>query len=279
MVFPQWYGLGLKLSDSSSHSRRSNSKSPCMLAHGRPATASNDIPQSATIYNSFSTTTCTYVDTFDIVHELLDCIYGCAKHPDKICDLTLFVSRMTKYRNFPSIVSLRSHSEIHNNNKSFSMMSQSQSIGWVKQKPGDNCQTTRIVTKCFVHVLGPPGTYSTSLITMIGSTFYNGYNVWSLMQSKLPTRSYCKNFTPLSGLHNNRFLNTSPLAWVLLANPMICRKTWQLLTTPCIHWPYPSTWIPLERKRTWPSTPLPTFLLLSKETKSYVAILMVVLSS
>ena len=48
-----------------------------------------------------------------------------------------------------SIVLLRSHFEIHNNNKPFSSMSQSQSIGRVKQKPDNNCQTTRIVTESF----------------------------------------------------------------------------------------------------------------------------------
>ena len=54
-----------------------------------------------------------------------------------------FVSRMKKWRNFYSIISLRSHFEIHNNNKSFSSMSQSRNIGWGKQKPENNCQTTK----------------------------------------------------------------------------------------------------------------------------------------
>ena len=45
-----------------------------------------------------------------------------------------------KCRNFHSIVSLRSQFEIHSNNKPFSSMSQSQSIGWVKQKLDNNSQ-------------------------------------------------------------------------------------------------------------------------------------------
>ena len=66
---------------------------------------------------------------------------------DKICKLAHFVFSLKKYRNLRSIVSLRSHFEIHNNNKSFSSMSQPQSIGWIKQKPDKNYQITRIVTK------------------------------------------------------------------------------------------------------------------------------------
>ena len=39
---------------------------------------------------------------------------------------------------FHSIVFPQSHFETRNNNKRFSSMSQSQSIGWVKQKPDNN---------------------------------------------------------------------------------------------------------------------------------------------
>ena len=42
---------------------------------------------------------------------------------DKVCDLTHFVSRTNKCRNFHSIISLRSQFEIHNNNKKKSFMS------------------------------------------------------------------------------------------------------------------------------------------------------------
>ena len=48
-------------------------------------------------------------------------------------DLTLFVARTKKCRNFHSIVSLRSQFEIHNTNKSFSLLSQSQTVGCVKK--------------------------------------------------------------------------------------------------------------------------------------------------
>ena len=69
---------------------------------------------------------------------------------DKVYDLTHFVFRTKKCRNFHSIVSLRRRFEIHNNNKLFSSMSQSQSIVWVKQKPDNNCLITRILTKNIV---------------------------------------------------------------------------------------------------------------------------------
>ena len=69
---------------------------------------------------------------------------------DKVCNVTHFEYRTKMCRNFHSIVSLRGHFEIYNNNKSFSSMSQSQSIGWVKRKADNNCQTVRIVTKYFV---------------------------------------------------------------------------------------------------------------------------------
>ena len=59
---------------------------------------------------------------------------------DWVYDLTHFVSRMRKCRNFHWIISLRSHFEIYNNNKSFSSMLQPQRIGWIKQKPDNNCQ-------------------------------------------------------------------------------------------------------------------------------------------
>ena len=46
---------------------------------------------------------------------------------------------------------------IHNNNKlfSFKFMSRSQSVGWVKQKPDNKFQTTRIVAKRFVSIFRP----------------------------------------------------------------------------------------------------------------------------
>ena len=75
---------------------------------------------------------------------------SCARHPDKVCKLTHFVSSTKKCSNFHLIVSLRGHFDIHNNNKPFSSMSQSQNIKWVKQKPDNNCKATRIVTKSLV---------------------------------------------------------------------------------------------------------------------------------
>ena len=65
-------------------------------------------------------------------------------------DLYIYASHTKNGRHFHSIVSQRSHFKIHNNNKHFSSISQSQSIGWAKEKPVNNCQTTRIVTKSFV---------------------------------------------------------------------------------------------------------------------------------
>ena len=78
---------------------------------------------------------------------------------DTVCDLTHFVSRTKKCRNCHSIVSLRSNIEIHNHNKSFSFMSQSQSVGWVRQNPNNNCQTTSIQLKVLFTFCGPPGIY------------------------------------------------------------------------------------------------------------------------
>ena len=105
------------------------------------------------IHNSLSTAACTSVDTFAVVHALLDRVDGYARHPDKVCDFTHFVSRTKKCRNFKSIVPLRSHFEIHKNNKPFSLISQSQSIKWVKQKPDNNCQTTGIIVNMsFVNI-------------------------------------------------------------------------------------------------------------------------------
>ena len=77
-------------------------------------------------------TACTSLDTFAIVHALLDRVDGCARRPTKVWGLTHFVSRTKKCRNSHSIDSLPSQFEVHNINKHFSSMSQSQSIGWVK---------------------------------------------------------------------------------------------------------------------------------------------------
>ena len=56
-------------------------------------------------------------------------------------------------------VSLQSHFKIHNKNKPFSSMLQSQSIECVKQKLGNNCQTTKIATKLVLsHFFEPPST-------------------------------------------------------------------------------------------------------------------------
>ena len=57
------------------------------------------------------------------------------------CDVTHFVFRAKKCRNFHPIVSLRSHF--------FSSVSQPQSFVRVKQKSDNNCQTNEIVTKSF----------------------------------------------------------------------------------------------------------------------------------
>ena len=117
--------------------------------------------QAVMIHNSLSIPTCTSVDTIVIVHALFDRVDCCARHPDKVCNRIHFVSRTMKGRHFLLIVSLQSHFEIHNNNKPFSSMSQLRSIGCVKQKPDNNCQTTRIVAKSFAQFFfGPPGRYS-----------------------------------------------------------------------------------------------------------------------
>ena len=44
--------------------------------------------------------------------------------------------------------------------QTFSSVSQSQSIGWFKQKLDNNCQATRIVTKILFNFLDPPSIYS-----------------------------------------------------------------------------------------------------------------------
>ena len=105
------------------------------------SSSSNGVPLLATIHNGLSTTACTSVDTFAIVHVTV-----VQRHPDKCCDPTHSVSHTKKCRDFHSIFCLRNHFEIHNNNIPFSSMSELQSIGWIKQKLGNNCQTTRIVT-------------------------------------------------------------------------------------------------------------------------------------
>ena len=112
--------------------------------------ASHKLPRSTTVFRPLPA--CLLTHTPALLHALLDRVDGCARHPDKACDLTHFVSRTKKYRIFHSIVSLQIHFEICNNNKPFSSMSQSQSIEWVKQKPDNNYQATRIVTKNFVQL-------------------------------------------------------------------------------------------------------------------------------
>ena len=99
--------------------------------------------KTVTIHNSLSTSAICW----PLCHRLyafLDCVDDWAWHPD---DLTHFESRTKKCRNLHLIVSLQSHFKIHNNNKSFSSMSQSQSIGWIKQKSDNNCKTIRISIK------------------------------------------------------------------------------------------------------------------------------------
>ena len=48
------------------------------LRNAIEGTASNGILQAASIHNSLSTTPCTSIDTFAIVHALLDCVDACA---------------------------------------------------------------------------------------------------------------------------------------------------------------------------------------------------------
>ena len=115
----------------------------------------NGDPQAFIIHNSLSTTACPSVDTLAIVYTLLERVNGRARHLDKVCDLTHFVTQTEKCRNFHSIVSLWSHFEIYSNNKPFSFMSQSQSIQWVKQKPDNNCQITRLKPKFVFNLFWP----------------------------------------------------------------------------------------------------------------------------
>ena len=46
------------------------------------------------------------IDTFAIVHALLDRVDDCARHPNKVCDLTHLVSCTKKCRHYHSIVFL-----------------------------------------------------------------------------------------------------------------------------------------------------------------------------
>ena len=110
---------------------------------------SNDIPQAAAVHSSLSTPACTSVDTFAIVHALLDRVDGVIRHPDKISDPTHFVAHTKKCRNFVEPFC------DHNKNKPFSSMSQSQSIEWVKQNSDNNCQTTRIIIKVLFNFFRP----------------------------------------------------------------------------------------------------------------------------
>ena len=82
-------------------------------------------------------------------------VHVCARHPNKVCDLIHYVTRTKKCRISHSIVFLQCHFEIHNNKKSFSSMSQSQSTGYFKQTPDNNCQTTPIVTKILFNYFRP----------------------------------------------------------------------------------------------------------------------------
>ena len=80
---------------------------------------SSGFPQAVAIHDSLSTIACTSIDIFAIVYALLDRVDGCARHRDKICDLTHFGSCTKKCRNFHSIISLQSQFEIRNNNNLF----------------------------------------------------------------------------------------------------------------------------------------------------------------
>ena len=110
-----------------------------------PRIASRKLPRSATVFRPLPSHLLTPSPSsmrFFIRRRLCEI--------DKVWDLTHSVFSTKKCRNFQSIVSLRSHFTIHNNNKPFSSMSQSQSIVWVKQKQYNICQTTNIVTRTFI---------------------------------------------------------------------------------------------------------------------------------
>ena len=49
--------------------------------------------KTVTIHNKLSTTACTSVDTFTIVHALLDCVDGCARPTRFATSLTLYSAR------------------------------------------------------------------------------------------------------------------------------------------------------------------------------------------
>ena len=77
---------------------------------------------------------------------------GFEKHPDKVCDLTLVCVPHEEVQKILLDCLSAEPFEIHNNNKSFYLMLQSQSIGWIKQNPDNNYQTIRIVNKSFVQL-------------------------------------------------------------------------------------------------------------------------------
>ena len=116
-------------------------------------TTSNGIPQAVTIHKSSEVPTSSSVDIFAIVHALLDRVNGCARPTRFLTLLTLCPARRS-VETFTRLY-LWSRFEICNNNQPFPSMSQSQSIRWVEQKPDNNCQVTRIVTKRFVQFFSP----------------------------------------------------------------------------------------------------------------------------
>ena len=73
---------------------------------------------------SLSTTVCTSVETFAIVHALLDRVHNCERHPDKACYLIHLLFRTKKCRYFPLNYRLLSYFKMHNPFSSISVTEQ-----------------------------------------------------------------------------------------------------------------------------------------------------------
>ena len=124
---------------------------------------SNDIPQATLQWHLASEAD----PRMEFLHHRLCASYSrrrLCETPREALRPHILCARKKKCIDFHSNVSLRSHFKIHNNNKSFSWMSQSQSIDWVKQKSDNYFQTTKIDLKVFFIFLGLPGTIQTRIM-------------------------------------------------------------------------------------------------------------------
>lgn len=120
------------------------------MKHGHLGIALNGILQAISIYNNLLTADSMPVDPLTLVLALLDHSHRCARHFDtvRVSVIVCLGRRSTEIR---TLYLVEIPFQIHNRNKTFSLMYHSKGLGWYEQEQDKSRQTIKILIQmCFL---------------------------------------------------------------------------------------------------------------------------------